>query len=81
MIRRMALVADRGGGGLFPLAGRDPMTKSLTKEERAQFFRLSRACADRDQVRRLTARLKLNRFVIIHGKETCQAAWDSKRKT
>jgi len=57
------------------------MKKTLTKEERAQFFRLSNACAAPDQVRRLTTRLKLNRFVIIHGKEACQVAWDSKRKT
>ncbi len=49
----------------------------LTKEERAKFFRLSAACSDRDQLKRLTARLKLNRFVIVHGKEACQAAWDA----
>lgn len=54
--------------------------KTLTAVQRAKFFRLSKACAVRDQLARITARLALNRFVIIHGKEACQAAWD-KRKT
>ena len=53
------------------------MTKELTKEERAKFFRLSAACANPDQVKRLTTRLKLNKFVIEHGKDACQAAWDA----
>jgi hypothetical protein len=56
------------------------LRKKLTATERAQFFRLSAACADRDQLKRLTARLKLNRFVILHSKEACQAAWDARKK-
>ena len=53
--------------------------RRLTPEERAKFFRLSAATADRDKVKRLTARLKLNKFVIEHGEDACQAAWDAAR--
>lgn len=54
------------------------MAEKLTKAEREKFFRLSAACSNRDQLKRLTARLTLNRFVILHGKDACQAAWDKR---
>lgn len=54
--------------------------KSLSAVDRSRFFRLSNACSDTDQLRRLTARLTLNKFVIEHGKDACQAAWDARKK-
>lgn len=55
------------------------MTK-LTAAERESFLRLSRECADPDQLKRITARLQLNRFVLLHGKEACQSAWDEAKR-
>lgn len=51
-------------------------TKLLTGSDRAEFIRRSKACANPDQVKKITARLLLTRFVNKHGKDVCQATFD-----
>lgn len=50
---------------------------SLTAAQRRKFNDLVALVSSKDQLRRLTARLRLNKFVMEHGKDACQAAFDA----
>lgn len=53
------------------------MTKKLSTVQRAKFFRLIDATGSHYNGERVVARLRLNRFVLVHGKDACQAAYDA----
>lgn len=50
--------------------------RPLTGELRAEFLRKTKACANADQVKRITARLSLIKFVNEHTLAVCQATHD-----
>lgn len=52
------------------------MTKLLIGADRAKFLALSKACASAGQLARITARLRMNKFVMEHGHDVCQATFD-----
>lgn len=82
---RVAFVADHGWrrrycACVYEEAMTPRLREKLTPTERTKFFALSRACASASQLTRITARLRMNKFVIEHGEEACQAAWDKRKK-
>ncbi len=50
--------------------------KLLVGSDRAEFIRRSKACSNPDQVKRITARLLLTRFIRKHGEDLCSATFD-----
>jgi hypothetical protein len=48
----------------------------LRGKERAEFIRLSKACSNLDQVKRITARLLLTRFIRKHGEAVCRSTFE-----
>lgn len=52
------------------------MAKILSGAERAEFLRRSKACSNPDQVKRITARLMLQKFITRHGEAVCRATYD-----
>lgn len=51
------------------------MKMSLTAAQAKKFNELVDDTSSRDQLERIKARLRLNRFVIRHGKEACDEAF------
>lgn len=49
------------------------MTALWTKDELAEFDRLTEQMSSRDQLERISGRLALRRFVALHGEEKCNA--------
>jgi len=53
---------------------------SLTAAQRRKFNDLVDKVSSRDQMERITARLYLNKFVMEHGKEACDEAFEAENK-
>ena len=47
--------------------------KLFTKAELSEFDKLTMATSSRDQMERISARLKLTAFIKEHGREKCDA--------
>lgn len=51
--------------------------KVLTGVARRRFLVLMDACGSKNQLTRITGRLRMNKFAMEHGDDVCQATFDA----
>ena len=53
------------------------MSTEFTRQELAEFDRITADASDRNQVARISGRLELSKFIAKHGKEKCDAMYQA----